>query len=59
MPFHSPGMNLQVARGGKLKIASLTFVGLLLSVVHTAVEHQLAFLSKAFVTQFTFVWLFT
>lgn len=59
MSFYSPGMNLQIARGCKLQVAGITLVRFLLPVMHAAVENQLAFLSKAFVAEFTFVWLFT
>lgn len=57
LPAVLPGMDLQVARGCKLQVADITFVRLLLSMVHPAVEHQLALLGKAFVAQFTLVWL--
>lgn len=52
-----PGVDLQIARRCELQVADVTLVRFLFSVVHPAVEHQLALLSKAFVAQFTFVWL--
>lgn len=45
-----PDVYFVIGRGCKFEAAALTGVGFLLAVVHTAVSHQLALLSKALVT---------
>lgn len=45
-----PDVYFVIGRGCKFEATALTGVGFLLAVVHTAVSHQLALLSKALVT---------